>query len=393
MTALLTKPETPTIPVVAPRRRLRVKAILEFVIVLVIGLLLLEPLLTLGGVGNEESLDIDLATGWSPMPNRAYTYRKEGFAHNTINSLGMRDRERTVAKPPGTYRIAVVGDSLTEAEQVAFDKTYCSVLEKMLNAEGGGRKFEVLNFGVSAYSLGQEYLRLKDFALRFQPDLTIVATRSGAILYMGPNPRLGFFNARPIFGIAPDGTLVEDHHFQNYWLTTTEGKRMKATRWLRYNSRLWGVVSKCAEQIAIFKATSEQQIKNLLSGAKNVQGVNSSAPVTPSKGSLDSALVYLGQVADRLLGECKSECNKKGSEFVLICLPLRKEVREPEELKLLAGSASKHSFNFYDLNQTYDQADAVAQKSFFITDHMSESGHKHVAEQLYKILKETGRLN
>src|SRR2546430_1564409 len=47
-----------------------------------------------------------------------------------INSLGMRDREYSVEKPKGTYRILVLGDSYTFGSGVQADETYAKLLEK-----------------------------------------------------------------------------------------------------------------------------------------------------------------------------------------------------------------------------------------------------------------------
>ncbi|MBC7997204.1 MAG: hypothetical protein IAF58_04645, partial [Leptolyngbya sp.] len=90
---------------------------LEFFVVLVFGLLLLEPIFSFAGVANEEVLDIDPVSGWTLMPNRSFTYRKEGFSQSTINSHGMRDVERSLVKPENSYRIAFVGCSITEGNQ------------------------------------------------------------------------------------------------------------------------------------------------------------------------------------------------------------------------------------------------------------------------------------
>jgi hypothetical protein len=69
----------------------------------------------------------------------------------SINRAGFRDHEYPLEKPPGVYRILVLGDSTTAGNGIAnLDRTYTKVLEKILN-EDGDRKFEVLNMGVGGY--------------------------------------------------------------------------------------------------------------------------------------------------------------------------------------------------------------------------------------------------
>lgn len=63
------------------------------------------------------------AKGWQKV---------EGQAYIKINSSGFRDTEHPLKKPADTFRIAVLGDSMTEALQVPLNKTYCSLLQEEL---------------------------------------------------------------------------------------------------------------------------------------------------------------------------------------------------------------------------------------------------------------------
>jgi hypothetical protein len=94
-----------------------------------------------------------------------------------INSQGFRDAERTYEKPADTYRIAVLGNSWTEALQVPIEKTYASLLQQNLNAGFciRGKRVEVLNFGVAGYSTAQELLLLQHRVWNYHPDLVLLA--------------------------------------------------------------------------------------------------------------------------------------------------------------------------------------------------------------------------
>jgi D-alanyl-lipoteichoic acid acyltransferase DltB (MBOAT superfamily) len=102
-------------------------------------------------------------------PSRDIVWNGNRF---TTNSFGMRDREYTPAKPPGTLRIALLGPSHVMGNGVADDQTFDNVLEGMLNADG--RRVEVLNFAVEGYSLPQEVAMLEVKARQFQPDIVIL---------------------------------------------------------------------------------------------------------------------------------------------------------------------------------------------------------------------------
>lgn len=123
----------------------------------------------------------DRLTGWRLVPNLHFIWAGPQWAAFefsvpiVINSAGFRDLERTVEKPPDVARVALLGDSLVEALQVAFEKTAGHVLERTLNSTEAQdavrhQKYEVLNFGVSAYGLGQYLLTWKRYARAYHPE-------------------------------------------------------------------------------------------------------------------------------------------------------------------------------------------------------------------------------
>jgi hypothetical protein len=101
-------------------------------------------------------------------------------ARLSINRWGMRDRNYEQTKPPGTYRIALLGPSLTMGSGVEDSATFDALLEERLNREPprGNTKYEVLNFGVLAYSLLQQMAMLEDRVFAFQPDLVVITGHS-----------------------------------------------------------------------------------------------------------------------------------------------------------------------------------------------------------------------
>ena len=139
-----------------------------------IGLLLAEVGLRLSGfrLGTDSAFQPDPYCGVRHVPNYRGWHTREGRVWIEINSHGFRDRERTVDKPAGTFRIAVIGDSYAEALQVDLDKTFWSVLERKLAERWPaiGQRVEVLNFGVSGYGTAQELEMLRHYVWDYQPD-------------------------------------------------------------------------------------------------------------------------------------------------------------------------------------------------------------------------------
>ena len=93
-----------------------------------------------------------------------------------LNRDGMRDREFPLAKTPGTFRIACIGDSITYG--FGIDRpadTYPKRLETLLNNYCGSssQRFEVMNFGVPGYNLKEIAENVQVKVLKYRPDLVI----------------------------------------------------------------------------------------------------------------------------------------------------------------------------------------------------------------------------
>lgn len=107
------------------------------------------------------------------VPGARRTDQTSGVTYE-VNQAGFRDRERTPAKPDGTFRIAVIGDSLAFGYGVALDATFGALLEQRLATSRAGRSFEVLNLGVSGYNPYTEAELLRGVGLGYAPDLVLV---------------------------------------------------------------------------------------------------------------------------------------------------------------------------------------------------------------------------
>ncbi|HEV7700344.1 MAG TPA: hypothetical protein VGO43_08965, partial [Pyrinomonadaceae bacterium] len=107
-------------PQLSRSRRFAFK-LLTLVIGIMLGLVVIEIGLRIVGYSSPEFYEADEALGYRLIPNMSGWYTREGRSFVEINSDGFRDVEHTVAKPDGTYRIAVVGDSYVEALQVERD--------------------------------------------------------------------------------------------------------------------------------------------------------------------------------------------------------------------------------------------------------------------------------
>ncbi len=167
----------------------------------------------------------DPYVGWKLQPGASGWQTSEGRALIEINRDGFRGPDYTFDKPPGTLRIAVIGDSFTEAQQVAFDDTFCAVAEHDLQAQcpfvvgGNGRprqivtQVQVINFGCDGYGTTQELLTLRHWVWRYSPDVVVLAffngndVRNNSVVLEGDK-------CRPFF-VHRDGKLVLGGPFED----------------------------------------------------------------------------------------------------------------------------------------------------------------------------------
>lgn len=180
-------------------------------------------------------------------PGMVAEFSKEGHAVVSFTSDGRRDRERPLAKPPNTFRIAVLGDSYAEALQVSQDATFWSVLEKKLPECAGlqGREVDVVNFGVSGFGTGQQLEMLRHYVWQYDPDLVLLAFLTGNDISEN-SKQLAPNDARPYY-ILQDGELQLDQSFHQhpYYLDAlTPFSRRKAAlinqfRILQVARQLW----------------------------------------------------------------------------------------------------------------------------------------------------------
>lgn len=116
---------------------------------------------------------VDRHLNWRLIPNHVSL---RGGAQCVTNSRGLREEELPLAKPPGTYRVLVLGDSTALGFGVPVEARFSDRLEALLNRARPSVRFEVINAGVPGYSLYNAWAYFRREGVRFDPDLVIVET-------------------------------------------------------------------------------------------------------------------------------------------------------------------------------------------------------------------------
>lgn len=106
--------------------------------------------------------------------------------HYVFNSLGFNMPERPARKPPGHWRIAIVGDSFTQGVGAnSRDEAYPNQTETLLRKRLAREDIEVWNCGTGGYNIDQVYLMLSRVVTNYGPDAVIYGFCFND--YWGPN--------------------------------------------------------------------------------------------------------------------------------------------------------------------------------------------------------------
>ncbi len=149
-----------------------------------------------------------------------------------INSLGFRDREYSLVKPRGCYRILCVGDSFTFGQGLYLESTYPKVLEKELQRKYS-QNIEVINAGVCGYNTYDEYWFIKTKLIRLKPDLIILG------FYIGndpENPSMPFNTEM----VIKESISSKAPALINYVKEKNNMKRLdQEDYWTKYRNSIW----------------------------------------------------------------------------------------------------------------------------------------------------------
>ncbi len=197
------------------------------------GLALWEVAVRALGVGEPRLYTFDHHLGWRLLPGASGWQRREGAAFVRVNSEGFRGPERPRAKAADVFRVALLGDSFTEAQQVGENATFAAVAERELSdcPALSGRRVEVLNFGCDGYGTAQELVMLRRVALGFAPDAVVAVVFTGNDL-RNNSPVLEQEKCRPFFACV-NGRLVPTGAFSTSGLFRMQCRAKFALRHLQ----------------------------------------------------------------------------------------------------------------------------------------------------------------
>jgi hypothetical protein len=383
-------------------------AILQGILYTGLCLLVLEGVFAAAHVGESEYLMPDKVCGFTLMPNKVITQRSEGFGSFRSNSFGMQDQEISLDKPKGVLRIAVFGDSYVESLHVGRERNFLQVTARQL-AEKLHQPVQVLNFGVSNYSVAQDYLRYQTLAKKFKPDLVIQVFRVEESDKLLPQASNYLSLVRPVFLVGEHGELVYDDSHVRAFFNSSTGKKMITNHWLRHDSRLWCVIGQFSQSLTALGKNGGKQDKkedgtlgaagNLAANIPanvpaniqtNLARVSASSPGLSNKERYINCYWYM---MDKQLESFKNECLANGSTFMILRTPMIKaemdELRvNKTESQLLADTATRIKATIFNLDTLFKEQFGLKNDGshFLGGGHFNSDTHKWVGQNLSEYL-------
>ncbi len=341
----------------------------------------------------------DRAVGWKQVPLLRwpwaghYWYAQDFSVQVTTNEHGFRDVERAIRKPEGVRRIALLGDSLVEAVQVPFDSTAGHFLEQALNRRASltpaPSRYEVLNFGISNFGVGQCLLCWEEYARRFEPDLvfilvadfnlhrTVTPEDKSAFAPRGQEP----LRIRPTFRLA-EGSLIREpaRDFDEFVRFQQELVRTKFSggRVLRKKSGFF-----LRERVL----ESLRSLSGLLISLQRRWHPSRVAPAE-SEPALDPATLALNL---RILEELGEQIREVGAHFVVVDVARYFNPQSTELSTQLEELCATRGFGYISLSDPLIQANRDGIPTHWNYDgHFDESGNRIFAEAMYQWIVREG---
>jgi len=287
----------------------------------------------------------DSVLGWRLIPNSRKIYRQETQPYLiTINSKGLRDREHSYDKPPGIFRIVVVGDSFVfGAGGVDPPHRFTDILQSSLS------NVEVINMGIPGYGADQEYLYLREEGLKYHPDLVLLCAffNDFSESFSTINPSIGrpkgylSINGNNLDFNPPSFSLFYRVSQYSYVLGLADlglGK-LSATYW-NAQRKPHGVLDE-QERLATFRQ------------------------------------IYVSAA---------ELCKQHGSAFVLVYLPFQNQYQKSVIQQTMDNLAASYGIKALDLMDPVHQAHR-ARRAYFEHDiHLNEYGNQVVAQLILQYL-------
>ena len=366
----------------------------------------------------------DPIVGFRHAPNQRVWMTNEAQEFGvwfTTNSQGDPDIERSVDKPEGVYRIAVIGDSIAEATQVRQEERFTSLLEWQLTEWSQRRlssiqQVEVLNFGTSSYGTAQEWLYYQSHVRNYDPDMVLLVFLPGNDIrnnsFQLEIARAGRSEIMPFFSLSEaDELILKNKQFyanavEKYTKSTSNTTGLRDVyKKVRDQVRLIGIIHQAYAEMRA-RANGESGLSDQAKRELNVNLELFNPEVQQKSDEWQQAWELTGAI----LSQFAQDVVNDGAEFYVIVasgpLEVNEETREIVLQMVFQGDESaeydwrlphslteamltRYGLSYTNLFPAIETASREhTEPMHFIRDgHYTPAGHRVVAAELLPVVQ------
>jgi len=286
---------------------------------------------------------------------------------------GFRGENRPYEKPPGTCRIAIIGDSQIAAIPTPEEETVVHQLERVLQENHSEITWEVFNFGVSAASTGQESVLYRKLVTKYDPDIVICAYYIGNDFSdncsrLDSNPRI-------YMRLNDRGELEVEPYL---------AARKKLSVWLNTHSRFY-----------VWQKHKFKHVTRNVADMGTFYEVRAGNLVFMNKDSED--LNYAWKLNEAIIDAFRNEVVGDGRQFLLVFIPTTEQLHEDTWDAFFARDESAQEF----LERSYPNrrlSEIVARNEIdhlFLQDVLDKhiAGRPHDVPEAQVLYRGIGHLN
>ena len=281
----------------------------------------------------------DPLLGWSMRPGAKGWYTHEGRAFVEVSPVGFRDRMHTLEKPAGTYRIAVLGDSSAEALQIDMKSAFWWQMQEKLRSCPAlrGRDVEAMNFSASGYGSAQEALLLESTAIRYHPDVVLVAFAGNDV--RDNSRQLTPEDNRPFFlldgnGLKLDRSFTEGAQFRQYSSRSAMAYR-SASDYLRFVQ----LVQRARQGFSVLRQAGKAKAGAPESAKPAIAGLEPGSDLAVFAPPRDTAWEEAWTITDRILARMNAFAARNNARFVTMVVTHSTQLNPDSALRKQAQDA------------------------------------------------------
>ena len=250
-----------------------------------------------------------------------------------FNREGFRGPDVPYDKADDVLRVAVLGDSMTVLVATEEEKTWVARLEEHLNRSATEERWEVMNFGVSSASTGQELALYREVVAQYAPDIVVLA------LFVGndvtDNSRRLTRAPRIYFELGDDGGVRQ--------LPYSAGTG-RLSAWANQHSRLyvWYRTVMTLSRARVRKTQERLETRHLV-----------------FRRDEPGDLAHAWELTRRLISTFARDVGAQGSRFVVAVLPSGPQIYDDlwSEILAAAGDDAGHFDSSYPENRLRAQSE------------------------------------